>query len=217
MLFIYFALGKLNLLQKQLRNLGIIITVNPARATHLAAPKVVRTHKFVVAMAYAPLIISTKFIDDCLNKDELLDPNSYILVDKAAEKKLGVSLKISRERAKANQNDLFKGRSIYCIENISGGFSTYESIVHANGGQCMSWRARKGTMVPSTRADSEDEDNDNEVYLLSGADNDHAKLWQRFREMAVGSRKVPRIVNTDWLIETAMTQKIQPVKEYELS
>lgn len=75
-------------------------------------------------------------------------------------------------------------------------------------------------MVSSRRADSEvsttDDDTQNDVYLISGSTKENAKFWSRFRSMAEGSRKVPRIVKADWLLETAMCQKILPIGNYEL-
>ena len=169
-------------------------------------------------MAYAPLVISTDFIDACLKQDELLDPEKYILKDKANEKKFHLSLADSRIRAEKNANKLLQDRSIYCTELFSsGGFDTFKSIVEANGGRCLLWKARKGTTVPSGRAESEvstDEEADNEVYLLS--DDSGKALWSRFREMVEGSRKVPKIVKTDWILETAMSQQLRPTKPYEL-
>jgi len=206
--------------QKQLRQLGIICITDPTKATHLAAPHIVRTQKFVTALAYAPMVVTTDFIDACLEADELLDPEDFTLEDKENEKKLGISLKASRERAKKNHNRLLQGRSIYCIENIHGGFDNFKSIVEANGGRCMLWRNRKTTTMPSNRADSEastDDDAENDVYLLSDErkDNKLVPLWSRFKEMAEQSRKVPRIVAADWLLETAMCQKLLPAKQYE--
>ena len=203
----------------KLRSLGIIITLEPSRATHLAAPTIKRTQKFVAAIAYAPTIISTDFIDACLEKDELLDPDKFVLQDKANEKKMGFSLQLSKERAKENRNRLLAGRSVYCLETINGGWESYKSIVEANGGKCMVWRNRKGTMVPSKRAESDpdtDDDSLNEVYLLSGPGKENENLWKRFRQMAEGSRKLPLIVRQDWLLETAMCQKVLPTSNYEI-
>ena len=205
--------------RSQLRHLGIIITLDPSRATHLAAPHILRTRKFVMAMAYAPTIISTNYIDSCLEQDRLLDADKFLLQDKTNEKKLGFSLPLSRERAKENRNELLRDRAVYCLENIHGGFESFRPIVEANGGKCMIWRNRKGTMVPSRRAESDPETDDetaNDVYLLSGPGKENEKLWQRFREMAAGSRKVPRIVVHDWLIETAMSQKLLSTGAYEI-
>jgi hypothetical protein len=106
------------------------------------------------------------------------------------------------------------------MENVHGGFEVFKSIVVANGGQCNSYKGRHGMMVASKRAESEmsmtDNDGQNDVYLLSAADPENAKTWAKFRAMAEGSRKVPRIVRTDWLLESAMCQKILPVSKYEI-
>ncbi|KIX94498.1 uncharacterized protein Z520_09884 [Fonsecaea multimorphosa CBS 102226] len=196
--------------KKQLRSLGILVITDPSKATHLAAPNIVRTQKFVIALAYAPLVISTDFIDACLDEDKLLDPEKYKLHDKENEKRFQLSLDKSRQRAKKNANQLLQGRCIYCVENIPGGFDTFKAIVEANGGRCMLWKNRKGTIVPSGRDDNHD------VYLLSDNGKGNEGLCSRFKEMAEGSRKVPRIVRSDWLLETAMSQEIQPTKRYEL-
>lgn len=196
--------------------MGIMLVTDPQRATHLAAPRIVRTVKFISAMAYAPTVLSTAFIDDCLEANELRDPEKFKLVDKEQEKKLGLSLTLSKERAKENRGELLKGRSVYCLPNVNGGFDTYRQIVAANGGECMVWQNRKGTRVKSHRAGSEGEET-TDVYLLSPEEGDNTKLWEAFRSMVLASRMTPRIVATDWLIETAMRQEILSVAKYEVS
>ncbi|OAP60883.1 hypothetical protein AYL99_05885 [Fonsecaea erecta] len=205
--------------KKQLRNLGILVTTDASKATHVAAPNIVRTQKFVTALAYAPLVISTNFIDACLVEDKMLDPEKYKLCDKENEKRFHLSLAKTRQRAKQNANQLLRGRCIYCMENIRGGFDTFKAIVVANGGRCMLWKNRKGTIVPSGRADSEgptDADANHNVYLISDISRENQGLWSRFRKMAEESRKVPKIVASDWLLEVAMCQEIRPTKPYEL-
>ena len=171
-------------------------------------------------MAYAPTIISTEFIDRCLEEDELLESIDFLLQDEANEKRFSISLAQSQKRAKDNRNRLLQGRIIYCVENVHGGFETYKSIVEANGGYCNMYRGRPVTMVPSRRADSEtstaDDDAQAEVFLISGAGKDQERLWARFRQMAEGSRKVPKVVRPDWLLESAMAQQVLPVGNYEL-
>lgn len=206
--------------RKTLRALGIVVTLEPARASHLAAPSILRTHKFVAALAYAPVVISTDYIDACLERDDFLMADKFLLKDQVNEKKLGVSLAMSHNRATENRNQLLRGRTIYCVENIHGGFDTFKSIVEANGGQCLQYRGRHINMIPSTRAGSEtsttDEDVQHEVYLLSAPGHENHRVWSKFREMAEHSRKSPRIVTTEWLIETAMCQRIKPIVDYEL-
>jgi len=196
------------------------VTQDPSRATHLAAPSILRTHKFILAMAYAPTIISTEYIDKCLEKDEPVNPEDFLLQDKANEKRFHISLAQSQKRAEENRNQLFRGQTMYCVENIQGGFDTYRSIIEANGGHCNSYRGRPGTMVPSRRGSSDasttDEAAQAEVFLISGKAKEQARLWSRFRQMAEGSRKVPRIVRSEWLLESAMAQQILPVGSHEL-
>lgn len=206
--------------RRALRALGIIVTLEPARASYLAAPSILRTHKFVAALAYAPIVISTDYIDACLERQKYLDPEKFLLKDQVNEKKLGVSLAMSHNRATENRRNLLRGRMIYCVENIHGGFETFKSIAEANGGQCLQYRGRPINMTPSTRAGSEssttDEDVQHEVYLLSGpASENNRRLWSKFRELAEHSRKSARIVTAEWLIETAMCQTIKPVVNYE--
>jgi hypothetical protein len=193
-----------------------LTTTDASKATHLAAPHIVRTQKFVTALAYAPMVLSTNFIDSCLEADKLLNPEDFLLDDKDNEKKLGVSLKLSRERAKENQNNLLQGLSIYCVESIHGGFETFKAIVEANGGRCMLWRNRKNTIIPSTRAESEasTDTDDSIAYLLSDTKKENKSLWGRFKEMAQNSRKTPCIISPDWLLESAMSQELLPTLPY---
>ncbi|KAL9108158.1 MAG: hypothetical protein Q9227_007012 [Pyrenula ochraceoflavens] len=206
--------------KKRLRALGISITQDPARCTHLVAPSILRTQKFVVALSYAPVIISSNFIEECLSQNKVLNPQDYLLQDPSGERKLNLDLSRSLSLAKQNKNSLFAGRTIYCVDTIPAGFATFQAIVEANGGRCITYRGRPGTMVPSRRAGSEastmtDEDTDAEIYLLSGLEKEHKVLWPKFRKMAEGSRKIAKIVGSDWVLESAMAQKILPVEEYE--
>ena len=135
------------------------------------------------------------------------------------EKKFGISLKVAQERAKENQRQLLAGRTVFVMENVVGGFQNFKTIVDVNGGTCYQYTGRKGTMVPSRRAESEkDDDPENVAILISNPEPVNEKsLWSRFRQMAEGSRKTPKVVKSDWLLETAMCQKIQPTAKYELS
>ena len=196
------------------------MTQDPTRATHLAAPGLVRTPKFVTALAYAPVIISTSLIDACLKDERLHDTDKFLLKDRANEKKYGVTLEQSRERAVENKNHLLAGRTIFCVRDIHGGFDTFKSIIAANGGQCNSYEGRPHNLVGSRRYGSEEGDTEDDVQkdaiLISGQTDQNLKLWRRFQQMAEGSRKVPRIVKADWLLETAIAQKVLPFDKHEL-
>ncbi|KAJ5297623.1 hypothetical protein PENANT_c005G10437 [Penicillium antarcticum] len=209
--------------KRTLRELGIMVVQDARRCTHLAAPSILRTTKFVNALAYAPIIVSTDFITSCLKKDELLDPSDFPLVDTEAEKKYNFSLSSVTANAKKNKNKMLQGYRIYCVEDIRGGFDAFKSIVEANGGECMLFRGRLPLANPSRREDSDDESEADdeparhEVFLLSSAGAKHGRVWPRFRQVAGDIQKSPRIVRVDWLLDMAMSQETRSADEYELT
>ncbi|KAJ5086621.1 hypothetical protein NUU61_007928 [Penicillium alfredii] len=211
--------------KRHLRDLGIMVVQDARKCTHIAAPSILRTTKFVNALAYGPTIVHTDFITDCLKKDELMDPADFPLVDQASEKKFGFSLAKSTAKAKANKNKLLRGYRIHCVEDIRGGIDAFKSIIEANGGECLPFRGRLGLANQARREESDDEDSDmddnqpgrNEVFLLSSAGPKHARLWPRFRQLALDIKKTPRIVRVDWLLDMAMSQEPHPPEEYELT
>lgn len=211
--------------QRHLRDLGIMVVQDARRCTHLAAPSILRTAKFVNALAYAPVIMSADFVDSCLKQDELLDPEDFPLVDKTAESKFHISLAKSLENAKKNKNKLLRSFRVYCVEDIRGGFEAFKSIVEANGGECLLFRGRLALNNTSRREESDDEDEQmqddepgrNEAFLLSGAERKHARLWPRFRQLAGDVKWTPRIVRVDWLLDMAMSQALRAADEYELN
>lgn len=212
-----------NWIQKRLRDLGILLVQDPGTCTHLAAPHIVRTQKFICALARAPIILSTSFVDQCLAKNELLSPTEFLLTDPESEKRLGFTLNDALIRARANKQRLLEGLTIYSTEGLHGGFETYKAIIEANGGRCLLYRARAG-LVASSRtsgqdgaSDREGHDNSDNVYLISGLSHDETRLWRKFRQMAQSSGKTPRIVKTDWMLDIALSQRIQWNDRYEMT
>ncbi|KAL9043241.1 MAG: hypothetical protein Q9214_003568 [Letrouitia sp. 1 TL-2023] len=207
----------------RLREMGILITQDPTNCTHVASPAIVRTKKFVCALARAPMVISTDFIDECLAENERLDPQEYKLHDTAGEKRLGFKLDDALQKAKSNKGHLLRGMSIFCTENIQSGFDIYKSIVEANGEKCLLYRARAGSTAAARAggldddADQMDVDTPDYIYLISGTTPEEAKLWPKFRQMAQGTGKLPRIVRTDWMLDLALRQEIQWHDGYSLS
>ncbi len=199
-------------IKRRLRNLGIIIVTDPSQCTHLAAPSMIRTQKFITALAYAPVVLSTDYITHCVQKNSL--PSSteeYLLKDETSEKRLGIDLKDSLARAKRNKGTLLAGQVVYCTPSVLGGMETYKAIVEANGGQCLLFRPRNsgGLVMPSAKmkstsaaaangqgangdgdeegdaGDGDDDESDGQryVYLLSGETTEEKKLWGKFRQM----------------------------------
>lgn len=192
-----------------------------ASCTHLAAPRILKTQKFICGLAHAPVILSTDFVDACLSEGKVMDPQDYLLADADGERRQGSTLAAVMARAKDNKGMMLRGYSFYVTETVHGGFDTYKSIVMANGGKCMLYRGR----APSTiRAGLEDESDASEsgqpenVYLVSGTTPEEGKLWPRFRQMVEGMGKTPMIVRTEWLLYMALTQdKDRWFDEYSLT
>ena len=201
-----------NALQIRLRDMGILIVGDYASCTHLASPRIVRTEKFICALAHSPVILSTNFIEDCLSSNSRPDPTKYLLRDSDYENSAGYELSSALARAKENKGRLLRGYSIYVTEAVHGGFDTYKSIIQVNGGKCLMYRARAGS-ASTLRAgldESTDESDSSQpeyVYLVSGTSHDEAKLWPKFRQMVTGSGKNPRVVRNDWLLNTTLSQE----------
>ena len=198
---------------------------DPSDCTHLAAPTMIRTQKFVAALAYAPAVLSSEFVDYCLEKGEIGPEEKFLLKDLQTERRLGIRLKDALKNARANERRLLKGISIYCTPNVHGGVETYKAIVEANGGRCMPFRARHGAVSSETtavekhehshRAEAQDDQARKYMYLLSNDGRDERKLWPKFRQMARENQLLPRIVKTEWLLDVAMSQELKWQDDYE--
>ncbi|KAE8152133.1 BRCT domain-containing protein [Aspergillus avenaceus] len=200
--------------KRQLRDMGIQVVQDARKCTHLAAPSILRTPKFVNALAYSPIIVNIDYITACLKKNELLDPAEYLLQDTAAEKRFGFSLQVSQDNAKKNKNKLLQGYQIYCVESIRGGFEAFKSIVDTNGGSCILFRGR--VSYQSQREDMDDASDSQAVYLLSSVAPDQQRVWPRFRQMVEAMGKTPKIVRVDWLLDMAMSQELRDADAYGL-
>lgn len=157
------------------------------------------------------MILSTKFVDDCLSSGRHLDPEEYLLEDPETEKKIGYKLSDALTRAKKNKGQLLRGYSIYVTEGVHGGFETYKAITEVNGGKCFLYRARAGTTAIRAGLDDDTDESDSSqpeyVYLISGTSQEEAKLWPKFRQMIEASGRSPRVVRNDWMLNLALSQR----------
>lgn len=168
----------------------------------------VRTQKFLCALANGVTILNSEFIDTCVTSSAVPEPSDFILVDKPAEKRFGVVLADAVGRAKANKRRLLRGVAVYCTEGIPNGLDTYRSIVESNGGEFAVYRGRKGVLTQREDGDVE------EVYLLTGVSKKEKALWSGFEKMARETGHEPRVVLTDWLLDTAMAQEVKWRESY---
>lgn len=95
---------------------GVSEATDIATCSVLLTDKVRRTVKFLCALSRGIPIISVKWIEDSVEKNECLDFNDYILKDTEAEKKFGFNLQESLETA--NTKKLFEEFTILLTPKI---------------------------------------------------------------------------------------------------
>ncbi|KAI0887939.1 BRCT domain-containing protein [Annulohypoxylon maeteangense] len=193
--------------RKKLRDLGIAVVPDGQTCDYLVAPHLVRTVKFLRNLSKGATIVSSSWIEQCLDQKELLDPQDFVLKDKENEDKFGIKLSTSVLRARKNAGKLLWNTPIYCTSNIKNGPDGYRFIAEANGALFMMYGARSGTTIKPTRPE-EDEGGPDPVYLLSNTSPEEKRLWKKFEDMARNGNMEPRIVAADWLLDVVMNQEV---------
>lgn len=192
--------------------MGIHVVQNPLKCTHLAAPTLVRTQKFLCALTVAPIVLSSDFIDACIEKGEVPPCEKFLLKDKTTESRYDLKLKDVIGRAKANKGSLLRLVPICCTAEVPSGTATYDAIVKANGGIMSIYRARPNSTIK--KSDPEEDDVVEPVYLISGNRPEERRLWPKFEETAKAGNLEPRIVSTEWLLDVAMSQQLRWDEKY---
>jgi len=208
-----------------MREIGLFITDNFKNVDLLCAPKVVRTKKFVSALACGPMLVTSSFLDYALKNNKLPPPEKHLLTDRQFEKQHGFRLDEALERAKQNHKRLLKDWTIFCSPTVSGGFDTFKDIIVANGGQCHMWKGRTTNVTAAKRtiddsnevSQNQEEDEGDVLYLISEANKKEFPNWVKFRELAKKHNMIPRIVKTEWLLFVAMAQYVHWDPEWELN
>ena len=62
----------LPLTRQKLSRLAIKVVQEGGFCTHLAAPQILRTEKFLCALAYAPTVVSLEWVSSCIEQDTIL-------------------------------------------------------------------------------------------------------------------------------------------------
>ncbi|KAH0492655.1 hypothetical protein TgHK011_007599 [Trichoderma gracile] len=200
--------------RRKLRDLGIQIVQEGHPCDYLAAPHVVRTVKFLCALARGPTVISSAFIDQILETGKIPEVEKFLLKDDDAEAKYNINLQQSVARAKAHRGKLLRNVGIYCTDKVRNGPDSYRTIAEANGATFKIYRARSGSTIKPTTAEQDNFLPPDPVYLLSGNSAEEKQLWPRFREMAEKGHMEPRIVSPDWLLDVAMAQQVRFDKKF---
>jgi len=189
--------------KRRLLDIGVLCVAEPEECTHLAAPKIVRTRNFVCAIAAAPKIVSISWIEACLDENRVVEVEEYLLDDPEGEARLGINLGESLSRAEKLKRKLLHNYVIYCAPEVKGGFETCAHIIKANGGVCINFKTgKRGANIPEGKPEG------GKLVLLSGEGGGDVKLWKPFVKMAKEVGAEPVIYRTDWLLDSAMGQKV---------
>ncbi|KAF2761818.1 hypothetical protein EJ05DRAFT_185854 [Pseudovirgaria hyperparasitica] len=212
----------------KLRQLGLWVTGDPRPDMILCAPNLIRTKNFLRALAHAPVVVSTDFLDYALKHHELPDPHQFILSDRENEKKFDINLTQTLTRAQRNQGKLLEGLALFCTGNVTSGYETMRDIAVANGGTCQLYTGRSNMNVSkrevkavAANTESQEQDpygeGDKEyIYLISSRERKDELMWPKFRSLAKNVDMIPRIVDVNWLLKTAMDQKVSRVEKEHL-
>ncbi|KAG6888376.1 hypothetical protein C0995_008814 [Termitomyces sp. Mi166 len=141
---------------KALTKLGVKITVKPSECTHLLVPHLVRTEKFLCALASAPFILTEKWAIESAAAKKLLDERNYLLRDKANEEKFDFVLAEALSRAKELRGTLFSKMVFYITPKVPVDIRLLRNVVTACGGQVS-------TQIPTARIMSANDDR----YIVS--------------------------------------------------
>ncbi|KAI1145771.1 hypothetical protein F4825DRAFT_230366 [Nemania diffusa] len=199
--------------RKKLRDMGIAVVQDGQPCDYLIAPQLVRTVKFLRNLSKGAIVLSSDWVEQCLDTKQVPDPDKYVLRDKENEKRFGLKLETSIRRAQENKGHLLSGIPIYCTSGIKNGTESYHAIAEANGAMFMVYGPRSGSTIRPTNPE-DDEGGPEPVYLLSTSSPEEKKLWKRFEDMARRGNMEPRVVASDWLLDVVMKQEVSFDKKY---
>ncbi|KAF9499450.1 hypothetical protein BDN71DRAFT_1442113 [Pleurotus eryngii] len=149
---------------RRLVTLGVKIVEKASECTHLLAPHLVRTEKFLCAIAANAFILKSEWATASAAANELLPEEAYFLQDDANERKYNVKLSDVLLRAKSNQGQLFTKKTFHVTPKVSIDLKLLRNVIVANGGQMT-------TQAPTSRTFNKEN-----KYLISCPED--ASVWR---------------------------------------
>ncbi|KAF7296145.1 hypothetical protein MKEN_01429800 [Mycena kentingensis (nom. inval.)] len=151
---------------QKLAKLGVKITKDPTECTHLIAPSIVRTEKFLGALARRAWILSKDWALDSAAANKLLAEKDYILSDPASEEKWGFKLRDAMKRAQDVGGEVFKGMTFYATRNVKVDQQMLRTVIEAQGGKYNKTQSPTVRMMNSVPG----------RYLITCADDE--QVWR---------------------------------------
>ncbi|KAG2140533.1 uncharacterized protein EDB93DRAFT_1161734 [Suillus bovinus] len=131
---------------KRLNKLGAKMTTKPNDCTHLIAKGIVRTEKFLCAIASSPFVLTEGWVNSSVRSGKLLPETDFLISDPESERKWNFKLSASLERAKREDGGegLLKGMTFYVTPKVEIDLKLLKAVIASAGGQVQ-------TSKPTTR------------------------------------------------------------------
>ncbi|KAG1837309.1 hypothetical protein DFJ58DRAFT_816048 [Suillus subalutaceus] len=177
---------------KRLNKLGAKMTTKPNDCTHLIAKGIVRTEKFLCAIASSPFVLTEGWVNSSVRTGKLLLETDFLISDLESERKWNFKLSTSLERAKREDagDSLLKGMTFYVTPKVEIDLKLLKAVIASAGGQVQ-------TSKPTTR-------------ILKGNKNRHViscpadqSIWRPLVEEGY------TIYSTELILLAVLTQEIR--------
>lgn len=121
--------------KKMLTKLGGHVATSAAKATHFIADTFVRSRNMLEIMAAGKVVVTTMWLEGCIQAEYFVDEKSYILQDVQKEKQWGFCMHSSL--AASRRKPLFKGMKVMVSPTTSPDFEAIKAMIESAGGQAL--------------------------------------------------------------------------------
>ncbi|WBW75460.1 BRCT domain protein Brc1 [Schizosaccharomyces osmophilus] len=182
-----------------LKKSNINITSNPSKCTHLVAPRILRTAKFLCAIPNGPQVVTMEWLQDSIKQRHPSAEDKYLLKDEEKEKEIGCSIQDSLKRAREKGPTLLENYVIYLTSKTvaPGNVSAVTSIVKSNGGACS-------TISNFNKRLTKHLENGNIIVITCQEDR---HIWENFLS-SIETYQNTFLQNYDWLMKTILRQEL---------
>ncbi|XP_071511566.1 uncharacterized protein [Diadema antillarum] len=129
--------------QKTVTTLGGELVDSVHGCTHLVTDKVRRTVKFLCCVAQGCLIVTPAWLEKSKASKAFVDPQPFLLIDKASEKQHRFTLSASLQ--KAGQTRLLKGYKVHVTQGVKPEPPHMKDIIKCAGGEYLAKMPTKST------------------------------------------------------------------------
>ncbi|XP_033127208.1 mediator of DNA damage checkpoint protein 1-like isoform X2 [Anneissia japonica] len=121
---------------KIVKSLGGELVTSIHDCTHLITDKIRRTVKFLCGLAKGAYLIDPKWLEESKKRKSFVNPDNFLVTDRASEKQHGFSLKRSHDMA--IETRLFEDYKIHVTASVKPDTNQMKDIIHCAGGEFLS-------------------------------------------------------------------------------